>query len=123
MVRAGVKNNLSPINRVALRCLLATTGSSHRSADGCRAEWGSGNLSPFRWDSSKSYGGSGGGRRKKAGRKPKDSRKQVSHKARPQFDKTTAVHVSLRVALHVWNLRSQRCFGAIEKCLEDARER
>src|SRR3954471_4501239 len=64
-----------------------------------------------------------GGRRKKAGRKPKGSRKQVSHKARPQFDKTTAVHVSLRVALHVWNLRSQRCFGAIEKCLEDARER
>ena len=47
----------------------------------------------------------------------------MSHKARPRFEKPAAVHVTLRVATHVWNLRSRRCFRVIESCLEDARER
>jgi putative transposase len=61
-----------------------------------------------------------GGRRKGAGRKPKGRRAGVSHKARPAFDKPAAVHVTLRVADHVWNLRSRRSFRAIERCFSDA---
>src|SRR5437773_2514668 len=38
----------------------------------------------------------------------------------PRFDRPKAVHVTLRVADHVWNLRSQRAFLLIEQCLADA---
>ncbi len=61
-----------------------------------------------------------GGRRKGAGRKPKGPRALVSHKARPRFDRPSAVHVTLRVAEHVWNLRSGRSFRAVEQCLAKA---
>ena len=54
-----------------------------------------------------------GGARKGAGRRPKGARALVSHKARPRFAKPAAVHVTLRVADHVWNLRSGRAFRAI----------
>jgi REP element-mobilizing transposase RayT len=64
-----------------------------------------------------------GGKRNGAGRKPKAQRPQVSHKARASFDRPTPVLVTLRVAVGVWNLRSNRCFGAIEQCFADARER
>jgi REP element-mobilizing transposase RayT len=64
-----------------------------------------------------------GGVRAGAGRKPKGPRPLVSHKSRPQFDKAAALHVTLRVASHVWNLRSRRCFRILENCFEDARER
>ncbi|HEY6910369.1 MAG TPA: transposase [Myxococcales bacterium] len=33
------------------------------------------------------------------------------------------MQVTLRVAGHVWNLRSRRCFGVIEECLAAARQR
>src|SRR5436190_21172570 len=59
-----------------------------------------------------------GGKRKGAGRpRPEGRRPRVSHKARPRFEKAAAVHVTLRVADHVWNLRSRRCFSRIETCL------
>jgi REP element-mobilizing transposase RayT len=58
-----------------------------------------------------------GGRRRGSGRKPKGPRALVSHKARPQFEKATPAHVTLRVAPHVWNLRSRRCFREIEASL------
>jgi REP element-mobilizing transposase RayT len=64
-----------------------------------------------------------GGKRRGAGRKPKGRRALVSHHARPRFEKPSAVQVTLRVAGHVWNLRSRRCFGLIEDCLAKARER
>jgi len=64
-----------------------------------------------------------GGKRRGAGRKPKGPRPLVSHKTRPRFDKPSAVHVTLRVATHVWNLRSRSCFQRIELALSDARER
>jgi len=64
-----------------------------------------------------------GGKRRGAGRKPEGRRAGVSHKARPRFEKPAAVHVTLRVDVHVWNLRSRRCFGAIEACFVEARER
>src|ERR1700730_3251002 len=63
-----------------------------------------------------------GGPRKGSGRKPKGLRALVSHKTRPTFEKTAAVLVTLRVATHVWNLRS-RCFRVIEASLANARER
>src|SRR3954465_11772361 len=64
-----------------------------------------------------------GGRRSGAGRKPKGLRPLVSHKARRHFRKPPVVHVTLRVAARVWNLRSHRCFRRIEGSLERARER
>ncbi|HET7786255.1 MAG TPA: transposase [Myxococcales bacterium] len=64
-----------------------------------------------------------GGKRPGAGRKPKGRRALVSHHGRPRFEKPTAVQVTLRVAGHVWNLRSRRCFETIETCLAEARER
>ena len=39
------------------------------------------------------------------------------------MSKPTALHVTLRVASHVWNLRSRRCFDVIEGSLAEARER
>src|SRR5207248_9771063 len=64
-----------------------------------------------------------GGKRKRASRKLKAPRPKVSHKARAQFDHAAVVLVSLHVATGVWNLRSKRCFGVIEQCFADARER
>ena len=64
-----------------------------------------------------------GGRRRGAGRKPKGPRALVSHRPRASFAKPAAVHVTLRMAEHVWNLRSKRCFRAIESCFADARGR
>jgi len=64
-----------------------------------------------------------GGRRKGASRKPKGPRALFSHKERPRFDKPAAVLVTLRVASHVWNLGSRRCFRIIEEALANARER
>jgi putative transposase len=64
-----------------------------------------------------------GGRRRGAGRKPKGEKALVSHKARPRFETPAAVHVTLRVAVRVWNLRSRRCFRIIETSLEEARGR
>lgn len=64
-----------------------------------------------------------GGRRPGAGRKPKGRRPGVSHKARPRFGKPAAVHVTLRVGAHVWNLRSRRSFTRIEGCFAGARGR
>jgi REP element-mobilizing transposase RayT len=64
-----------------------------------------------------------GGKRRHAGRKPSGDRALVSHAARDRFSATTAVLVTLRVATHVWNLRSRRCFEAIEDCLPDTRNR
>ena len=64
-----------------------------------------------------------GGKRAGAGRKPKGARPLVSHKARPRFAKPAAVHTTLRMAGHVWNLRSRRCFSVIEECMAAARER
>ena len=64
-----------------------------------------------------------GGKRKGTGRKRKAPRPRVSHKARVQFDHASAVLVTLRVAVGVWSLRSQRCFGVIERSFVDARDR
>ena len=51
-----------------------------------------------------------GGRRKKAGRKPKGERAGVSHDARPTLSRHHPVHVTWRMLPYVWNLRSRRSF-------------
>ena len=61
-----------------------------------------------------------GGPRKGAGRQAKGRRPLVSHKARPRFEKAAAVHVTLRVDEHVWNLRSGRAYRVIKQCFADA---
>src|SRR5947208_16444799 len=61
-----------------------------------------------------------GGRRAGAGRRSKRAKPLVSHKARPRFTEATAVHVTLHVANHVWNLRSKRCFTLVERSLANA---
>ena len=61
-----------------------------------------------------------GGKRRGAGRKPKGRKAGVSHRPRPHFDKPMAVHVTLRVRDHVWNLRSSRSFRMIRQCLAGA---
>jgi REP element-mobilizing transposase RayT len=64
-----------------------------------------------------------GGKRRGAGRKPKGNKPLVSHAARPVFDRATPVHVTLRLARHVWSMRSRRCFSRISRCFQEARER
>ena len=68
--------------------------------------------------------GTWGGKRTGAGRRPIDSwRPLVSHKARPQFERPTAVHATVRVRDDVWNLRSKRCFRIVKQALHDALDR
>jgi REP element-mobilizing transposase RayT len=58
-----------------------------------------------------------GGARKNAGRKRKAPRPQVPHRQRLEFH-NSAVHVTLRVCEHVWNLRTKRCFNALRHAFE-----
>ena len=64
-----------------------------------------------------------GGKRKRAGRKPNGVRALVSHRQRAVVRPGWAVHVTLRVREHVWNLRSRRCFSVIERAFVAAKER
>jgi REP element-mobilizing transposase RayT len=64
-----------------------------------------------------------GGARDGAGRKPKGARAGVSHLQRPQFGRTFPVHVTMRMAEHVYNLRSRRAFGVIGPAIAKAAER
>ena len=64
-----------------------------------------------------------GGAREHAGRPPNGASAGVSHLARPRFSRTTPVHVTVRMARHVYNLRSGRCFSAIGRALGAAAER
>lgn len=64
-----------------------------------------------------------GGRRTGAGRKPKGDRAGVPHVARPQFARPLPVHVTLRMAAHVYSLRSRRAFAVVGRALAAAAER
>ncbi len=64
-----------------------------------------------------------GGKRKRAGRKPKGARAGVSQSPRAALASRHPVHVTLRVLPHVWNLRSRRCFSAIAAAFAGARLR
>ncbi len=64
-----------------------------------------------------------GGKRKGAGRKPNGPRAGVSHLARERFARLLPVHVTVRFAEHVYNLRSRRCFSVLARAFAAAAER
>jgi REP element-mobilizing transposase RayT len=64
-----------------------------------------------------------GGPRPGSGRKPNGARAGVSHLRRPQFARLLPVHVTLRMAPHVYNLRSRRSFSVIGRALGKAADR
>lgn len=64
-----------------------------------------------------------GGMRRGAGRPPRPGRDALPHVARDAFGRPMPVHVTLRLAEHVWNLRSERLFAVIHRVLEAARRR
>jgi putative transposase len=64
-----------------------------------------------------------GGARKNAGRKPNGARAGVAHLPRERFARTLPVHVTLRMAPHVYGLRSRRCFSAVGRSIAAAADR
>ncbi len=64
-----------------------------------------------------------GGRRDGAGRKASRARPAIAHRSREAFGRSQPVHVTLRMADHVWNLRSQRSFTIIHDALAALRRR
>jgi REP element-mobilizing transposase RayT len=50
-------------------------------------------------------------------------RGDVPHRARPRFERRTPVHVTLRMAKHVWSLRSRRSLRALDGALRYGSER
>ena len=64
-----------------------------------------------------------GGARPNAGRKPNGEKAGVSHLRRLRFARVMPVHVTMRVASHVYNLRSRRSFSVIARAIAKASER
>jgi hypothetical protein len=64
-----------------------------------------------------------GGKRRGAGRKPARDRPAAPHVAREEVRASHPVHVSLRVAEHVWNLRSERSYRIIHAAVDAIRRR
>jgi len=64
-----------------------------------------------------------GGKRPGAGRKPLGERRRIPHLARGPFRASQPVHVTLRVAGHVWNLRSERSYLILHAALDAVRRR
>jgi hypothetical protein len=64
-----------------------------------------------------------GGRRKGAGRPPAGDRAKAPRDARPELRRWQPVHVTLRMASHVWNLRTARGFAVVDAALRGVRGR
>ena len=64
-----------------------------------------------------------GGLRLGAGRPRKAKRPQVPHRSREPFEKLLPVHVTMRMADTVYNLRSQRSFAVLRRAIRRARNR
>jgi putative transposase len=58
-----------------------------------------------------------GGKRAGAGRKPRVAPAGVAHRARDEWTRPMPLHVTLRMAPHVYNLRSRRSFCVIAAAL------
>src|SRR6184192_3988505 len=58
-----------------------------------------------------------GGKRKGAGRPPKNRRAGVAHVVRPALAPRFPVHVTWRMEKRVWSLRTQRCFGVMRRAM------
>jgi REP element-mobilizing transposase RayT len=64
-----------------------------------------------------------GGKRRGAGAPRRAERPALAHRAREPFRAAQPVHVTLRMAPHVWNLRSERSFTVIHGALDGVRPR
>lgn len=64
-----------------------------------------------------------GGRRAGAGRKATRARPALPHRPREEFRPYQPLHVTVRMAPWVWNLRSQRSFAVIHGALREVRGR
>jgi REP element-mobilizing transposase RayT len=64
-----------------------------------------------------------GGTRDGAGARRRRQRRALPHRTREDFTRSTPVHVALRMAPHVWNLRSERSFRIIHDSLAAVRRR
>jgi putative transposase len=64
-----------------------------------------------------------GGKRAGAGRKPRGARAGVEHRARGEWTRPMPLHVTLRMARHVYNLRSRRSFRVIAAALREGGDR
>lgn len=64
-----------------------------------------------------------GGARQGAGRRPSRPDSRLPHAPRIEVRPYQPVHVTLRMAEHVWNLRSERSFRVFHGALTDARRR
>jgi REP element-mobilizing transposase RayT len=64
-----------------------------------------------------------GGKRRGAGRKPKNAKAGVSHLRRAALARRFPVHVTVRVRSDVFNLRAKRCFRRLEEAFWKGRER
>jgi REP-associated tyrosine transposase len=56
-----------------------------------------------------------GGKRKGAGRPPRERKPGVSHLRRPVLKSRFPVHVTWRMRSDVWNLRARRCLSVIQR--------
>src|SRR5437870_11575848 len=63
-----------------------------------------------------------GGARKGAGRRRQSARSNVPHRPRQKFRKG-ALQVTLRIRREVWNLRTHRCFRALQRAFAAGCER
>jgi REP element-mobilizing transposase RayT len=64
-----------------------------------------------------------GGKRDGAGRKRQRERRALPHREREELRPYQPVHVTVRMADHVWNLRSERSFAVIHGSVRDVRAR
>lgn len=62
-----------------------------------------------------------GGRRRGAGRKPKGKKAGVSHVKRERLPRSYPAHITLKVALDIWNLRGKRMMQEIRAVFWQAR--
>src|SRR5215813_14417378 len=73
--------------------------------------------------SARTYTPTACGKRKGAGRKPKNGRAGVSHAKRPELKRRFPVMVTVRVRETVYNLRSKRCSIPIREAVAKAQGR
>jgi REP element-mobilizing transposase RayT len=64
-----------------------------------------------------------GGKRAGAGRKRQRERRAIPHRRREELRPYQPIHVTVRMADHVWNLRSERSFAVIHGSVRDVRAR
>jgi REP element-mobilizing transposase RayT len=64
-----------------------------------------------------------GGKRENAGRKPNGAEAGRPHTARPRIERMRPIHVTVRMAAHVYNLRSRRSFSIVGRAIGKAADR